>query len=156
MHGTTKLKDQTLIETTCKNTPNYQLCISTIHASPSSAGADVAGLGLIVVDAVRAKTEAATSAIDKLKQLHPDMTRALEKCRDTYDAVLKADVPEAVAALKKGIPKFAESGMADVAWEAEICEGGFKEVGAESPLRGVNKDLHDLAEVAVGIIRNLL
>ncbi|KAL3654621.1 hypothetical protein CASFOL_001606 [Castilleja foliolosa] len=154
MHG---LKDQTLIETTCKNTPHYQLCISTLHASPSSASSDVAGLGLIVVDAVKSKAEAAMSAIDELEKLHPDMTRALENCRNAYNAVLEADVPEAVAALTKGVPKFAESGMVDVAWEAEICEGGFEEAAAaESPLSGVDKDLHELAEVAVGIIRNLL
>lgn len=155
MHGITQLKDQNLIETTCRNTPNYQLCISILHADPSSATADVAGLGLIVVDAVKAKAEAALSAIDNLKWFHPELTNALDLCRISYIAVLKADIPEAVAALTKGVPKFAEFGMADAAWEAEICEGRFDRV-AESPLSGVNKDLHDLAQVATCIIKILL
>ncbi|KAI3455876.1 hypothetical protein Pfo_012539 [Paulownia fortunei] len=155
MHGITQLKDQTLIETTCRSTPNYQLCISTLHASPSSSTADVAGLGLIMVDAVKAKTEAALSTIHELQWLHPELTHALGACRNAYKAVLKADIPEAVAALTKGVPKFAEFGMTDAAWEAEICEGSFERV-VESPLSGVNKDLHDLAAVATGIIRILL
>ncbi|KAG8385163.1 hypothetical protein BUALT_Bualt03G0013200 [Buddleja alternifolia] len=147
MHGMiTQLKDETLIETTCKNTPNYQLCISTLRASPKSATADVEGLGLIMVDAVKDKAEAALSGINKLKWLHPEMGDALEECRRAYKAVLTADIPEAVAGLTKGVPKFAEFGMADAAWEAEICEGGFERVDGGSPLKGVNKDVHDLAE----------
>ncbi|EYU19077.1 hypothetical protein ABFS82_13G185100 [Erythranthe guttata] len=155
MHGVAELKAETLIESTCRNTPNYQLCISILRASPHSGTADMAGLGLILVDAIKAKTEAALLAIDEVKQLHPELTQALEECRRTYNAVLKADIPEAVAGLKKGVPKFAESGMVDTAWEADICEGSFGSV-AQPPLSGVNKDLHDLAEVAASVIRNLL
>ncbi|KAL6502174.1 hypothetical protein OROHE_024767 [Orobanche hederae] len=158
MHGITQqLKGQTLlIETTCRNTSNYQLCISTLHASPSSSTADVAGLGLIMVEAVRVKAEEAFSTVDRLKKLYPDLTDVLEKCGNAYNAVLKTDVAEAVAGLTKGVPKFAEFGMADAAWEAEICEGSYEGEAVESPLSRVNKDLHELAEIAVGIIRNLL
>ncbi|KAL0363694.1 UNVERIFIED_CONTAM: protein LSD1 [Sesamum calycinum] len=138
------MKDQTLIETTCRSTSNYQLCLSTLLANPRSATADVAELGLIIVDAVKAKTETALSGIEELKWLHPELTDALEQCSNSYKAVLKADVPEAVAALTRGVPKFAEFGMVDAAWEAEICEGSFGRV-AESPLSDVNRDLHDLA-----------
>ncbi|KAL8512821.1 hypothetical protein ACS0TY_019090 [Phlomoides rotata] len=156
LHGITQLKDQTLIETSCRNTPNYELCVSTLHASPSSATAtDVEELGLILVDAIKSKAESGVSAVDKLRRLHPELREALDQCRMSYIAVIKADVPEAVAALTKGIPKFAEFGMADAAWEAEICEGSF-ESAAESPLSPVNKDLHELATVAVGIIKILL
>ncbi|KAL6561885.1 hypothetical protein OROGR_002892 [Orobanche gracilis] len=157
MHGITQLKGQTLlIETTCRNTSNYKLCISTLHASPSSSTADVAGLGLIMVEAVRVKAEEAFSTVDRLKKLYPDLTHVLDKCGNAYNAVLKADVAEAVAGLTKGVPKFAEFGMADAAWEAEICEGSYEGEVVESPMTRVNKDLHELAEIAVGIIRNLL
>ncbi|KAL0442376.1 UNVERIFIED_CONTAM: Cell wall / vacuolar inhibitor of fructosidase 1 [Sesamum latifolium] len=106
----TQMKDQTLIETTCRSTSNYQLCLSTLLANPRSATADVAELGLIIVDAVKAKTETALSGIEELKWLHPELTDALEQCSNSYKAVLKADVPEAVAALTRGVPKFAEFG----------------------------------------------
>lgn len=150
-----QLKDEALIESTCRNTPNYQLCISTLRADPCSAAADVAGLGLIMVDAVRVEAEKAISAIDELRFLHPEDMQALEMCRRVYVAVVKADVPEAVAGLWKGVPKFAEFGMSDVAWEAEICEGSF-ERAIETPLSQVNEDLRELALVATAIIRELL
>lgn len=155
MHEITQLKDQTLIEFACNNTPNYDLCVATLRDHPLSAAADVAGLGLILVDAVRAKVEVALSAVEGLRRSNPEMGNALDQCQRSYQAVLVADVPEAVAALTKGVPKFAEYGMTDAAWEAEICEDSFRR-GAASPLTGVNAEIHDLAEVAVGVIRILL
>ncbi|KAL6567224.1 hypothetical protein OROGR_000892 [Orobanche gracilis] len=143
-HGITQIKGQTLIETTCRNTSNYQLCISTLHASPSSSTDDVAGLGLIMVEAVRVKAEEAFSTVDRLKKLYLDLTDVLEECGNAYNAVLKADVAEAVAGLTKGVPKFAKFGMVDAAWEAENCEGSFEGNVVGSPLSRVNKDMHGL------------
>ena len=154
MHDITQVKEQTLVETACANTPNYDLCVATLHDFPLSANADVAGLGLILVDVVKSKAEAALSAVEELRRRHPEMRNALDQCWISYKAVIAADVHEAVAALTKGVPKFAESGMSDAAWEAEICEGSFGR--AATPLSGVNKEIHDLADVAVGIIRILL
>lgn len=148
-------RDLNLMETTCKNTPNYQLCVSTISDSPSSAGADMEGLSLIMVAAVQAKAEKALVVIDELEKLQPELTGRLEQCTNTYRAVLKADVPEAMAGVKQGVPKFAEFGMSDARWEADICEASLGKV-VELPLSRVNKDVHDLAEIAVAIIRNLL
>ena len=159
MHGITQIKEQTLIEAACSNTPNFDLCVATLRDFPLSATADVAGLGLILVDAVNSKAEAAMSAVEELRRRRdPGMREALDQCWISYKAVIAADVPEAVAALTKGVPKFAESGMSDAAWEAEICEGSFGNTAAAAatPLSGVNKEVHDLAEVAVGVIRILL
>ncbi|XP_051128887.1 cell wall / vacuolar inhibitor of fructosidase 1 [Andrographis paniculata] len=150
-----RVKDDDLIETTCRKTSNYRLCVSTLRADPCSATADVPGLGLIMVDAVRAKAETALSAISEQWLLHPEQRQALEHCTAAYEAVLKADVPEAVVGLRKGVPKFAEFGMSDAAWEAEICQGNF-EKWMESPLSQVNQDLRELALVATAIIRELL
>ncbi|KAL2459845.1 ARM repeat superfamily protein [Forsythia ovata] len=44
---------------------------------------------------------------------------------------VEADVPEAVEALTKGNPKFAENGMADSSVEAVLCEDRFKQVVSE-------------------------
>ncbi|KAL3851550.1 hypothetical protein ACJIZ3_013432 [Penstemon smallii] len=159
LHGImiTQFQDQSLIETTCKNTPNYELCFSTLTANPLSATADVEGLGLIMVDSVKAKAETVLSLINELDDTQFMIKGALQQCTLSYRAVLKADVPEAVAGLTKGVPKFAEFGMTDAAWEAEICEGSFGKAAVPvSPLSEVNKEMHDLAKIAVAIIRNLL
>ncbi|KAL7080832.1 hypothetical protein ACP275_14G002800 [Erythranthe tilingii] len=129
-------KDQNLIESTCKNTPIYQLCIATLRADPGSAAADVAGLALIMIEAVEAKSKEALSA----------------QCKEEYKAVLEGDVPVAKSAVR-GNPKFAEGGMADAKVEADDCEDAL---GGKSPLTKVNGDVADLAVVARAIIRNLL
>lgn len=143
-----------LIESTCKNTPNYELCLSTLRSDPRSSSADVAGLGLIVVDAVKAKATSIVDTINKLKKSKPEYKHQLEDCSSRYNAILKADVPEAVEALTKGDPKFAEDGMADAAVEAQACENGFK--GSNSPLSYESKAVYNLSVVARAIIRMLL
>ncbi|KAL6526467.1 hypothetical protein OROGR_015557 [Orobanche gracilis] len=147
-------EDQTLIETTCNHTTKYQLCLDTIRADPKSAGADLAGLGLIVIEAIKKKSKLALSATKRLLRRHPELAKPLQECADVYKAVIKADYPVAVQAIR-GNPKFAENGIADVAVEAEYCEGAFKGV-AKSPLTAENDAVKNLAVVARAIIRNLL
>ncbi|KAL2470246.1 Cell wall/vacuolar inhibitor of fructosidase 1 [Abeliophyllum distichum] len=153
-YGIPQEKDQNLIETTCKNTPNYQLCISTLRAHPGSINTDIEGLGLIMVYAVKAKAIETSNAIKKLKGSQPELRNALNDCSGRYNAILEADVPEAVEALIKGDPKFAEDGMADASLEAVSCEKSFKQV--ISPLTVLNNAVRDLSDVARAIIRNLL
>ncbi|CAI9776184.1 unnamed protein product [Fraxinus pennsylvanica] len=153
VHGIPQEKDQNLIKTTCRNTPNYQLCISTLRADPTSINEDVAGLGLIMVAAVKAKAKEAMEAIKKLKVSGPELRNALNDCSGRYKAILVGDVPEAEKALQ-GNPKFAENGMADSSIEAIACEQNFKKV--KSPLTGLNNAMRDLSDVARAIIRNLL
>lgn len=141
-----------LIETTCKNTPNYRLCINTLMANQGGAATDVAELGLIMVGAVKAKSREALSAVKKLSRNRKVSVEALQRCKDAYEAVVDADVPEAEGSVR-GNPKFAENGMADAAVEADNCDGAF---GGKSPLSGVNRAVRELAVVARAIIRNLL
>ncbi|KAL3641876.1 hypothetical protein CASFOL_012691 [Castilleja foliolosa] len=146
--------DQTLIETTCKRTPNYPLCIKTIRAEPTSSNADVAGLGLILVQAVKTKSKMALSSARRLGKTQPKMAKPLKECADVYKAVIEADVPMAEQSIR-GNPKFAENGMADAAVEADVCEAAFRGV-AKSPLTAENNAVRDVAVVARAIIRNLL
>lgn len=153
VHGIPQRKDENLIQTTCRNTPNYQLCISILKANPTSIKEDVAGLGLIMVAAVKSKAKQTMKAISNLKVSRPELRYALNDCSDRYNAILVGDVPVAEAALR-GNPKFAENAMADSSIEAVACEQNFKKV--RSPLTGFNNGMRGLADVARAIIRNLL
>ncbi|KAK4433855.1 Cell wall / vacuolar inhibitor of fructosidase 1 [Sesamum alatum] len=151
-------KDTSLVVNTCKNTPHYRLCLAVLRRSPKSATADVRGLALIAVGAVKTEAERAMDAIKKLRKEQGQgkgVAAALKQCAEVYDAVLEGDVEEAEEGLKLGDPKFAENGMADAAVEADSCEDAFAGVG-KSPLSRVNSAVHDIAEVARAIIRNLL
>lgn len=145
--------DKTLIETTCKATPSYNLCMSTLLSNPKSSSGDISDLGLIMVGATKAKATRAMQHIKAIYRSRPELKRALNECAKMYMAVVRADVPSAVQALDGGQPKFAEDGMADAAVEAQSCERSF---GQKSPLTDFNKDIENVANVARAIIRMLL
>ncbi|KAI4335008.1 hypothetical protein L6164_013697 [Bauhinia variegata] len=115
----------------------------------------ITGLGLIMVQVMKAKANDATNKINQLLRAStdPKQKQALSSCADKYKAVLVADVPMAVEALQKGDPKFAEEGANDAAIEANSCEQDF---AGKSPLTSYNNAMHDVATVAAAIVRNLL
>ncbi|CAI0467527.1 unnamed protein product [Linum tenue] len=150
-----------LVTQTCKQTPNYDLCVSTITADPRAAtAADVDTLALVMLDAVRTKATAAEGRIKQLmKAARSSAMRKhepLDNCAARYDVVLEADVTVARQAVKLGNPKFGEGAMNDVGVECEDCEGGFGRNGEKSPLTKQNGDVRGLADVAAAIVRLLL
>ncbi|CAH9104275.1 unnamed protein product [Cuscuta europaea] len=149
----------TLITNTCMNTPNYPLCVSTLQSDTRSfaADADVETLALVIVAAVRSRAREVKVMIPELKAAKPEWGGPLSQCYFYYDAVVRADVPEAEMGIKRGVPKFAAAGMADAAVEAENCDAAFKGLGiTDSPLKDVNKNVMDLSAVANSIIKKLL
>ncbi|KAJ7980421.1 Pectinesterase inhibitor-like protein [Quillaja saponaria] len=144
-----------LIDQTCKKTPYYALCVSSLQSDPRSKDADVRGLARILVDVMNSKATQTLKQISKLLQgsrVHR-VKIALSDCAHSYYAILKADVPEAVEALDKGDFKFAEDGANDAAIEANSCERGFS---GKSMLTQMNIQVHDVAEVLSAIVRLLL
>ncbi|KAL3505605.1 hypothetical protein ACH5RR_030987 [Cinchona calisaya] len=93
--------------------------------------------------------------INNLNKTNPELIKPLSICGLLYYTVLNADIPEAVDALTKGVPKFAEDAMADSALEAKVCEESFL-VYKCSPLVDINAAVCDLSLVAKSIIKNLL
>ena len=145
-----------LVKQTCRQTPNYDLCVQTLRSDPRSSHADVAGLAMVMVDMIKAKSIATLHRISELLGTapHPKTKATLRRCAELYDnAVLKADIPSAMEALKTGNPKFAEQGANDAAKEADSCERAF---GGASPITSFNRSVSDLSRVASAIIRLLL
>ncbi|XP_017418985.2 cell wall / vacuolar inhibitor of fructosidase 1 [Vigna angularis] len=147
--------NENLIESTCKRTPNYNLCLQTLKVSPGSSTTDVSGLALIMVKVMKAKANDALKIIHDLqgKGAGPKQRRALSSCASKYKAVLIADVPQATEALQKGDPKFAEDGANDAANEATFCESDFSR---NSPLTKQNNAMHDVTAITAAIVRLLL
>lgn len=42
-----------IVDKTCKQTPDYSLCLSLLRSDPRSSSADTVGLGLILVDKIK-------------------------------------------------------------------------------------------------------
>ncbi|XP_015867819.2 cell wall / vacuolar inhibitor of fructosidase 1 [Ziziphus jujuba] len=148
--------DEKFIESTCKQTPNYDLCVSSLKSDPKSSTADVPGLALILVNKIKSQATKTLNHINSLLKRSPGAgkRRALDSCYSKYDAILKGDVPEAIEALTKGDYKFAEDGANDAANEANSCERGFS--SGSSPLTAMNKYIHDVSAIAAALVRTLL
>ncbi|KAI3735163.1 hypothetical protein L6452_14652 [Arctium lappa] len=137
-------------------TPSYDLCLKTVLADPKSKDADLTGLALIVVDAVKVKGINTINYIKGLENSRPDLKTVLDYCADVYNTSVTVDVPLAVTALSEGNPKFGEDGIVDVTVESQACESTFGQYGQRSPMTSVNQDMEDLANVARAMIRMLL
>ncbi|KAJ7955264.1 Pectinesterase inhibitor-like protein [Quillaja saponaria] len=147
--------DANLIDQTCKKTPNYDVCVSSLQSDPRSNDADVRGQARILVDVINSDSTQTLNEIKKLLQGSPEPTvkEALQACADKYNAILKGDVPQAVEGLDKGNFKFAESGANDAANEADSCERGLS---SKSTLTKLNTQVQDVAVVTAAVVRLLL
>ncbi|TQD73177.1 hypothetical protein C1H46_041306 [Malus baccata] len=148
-------KGSDLIQTTCKKTPHYNLCLSTLQSNPDSSNADVPGLALIASDALLANASDTLDYIHGLLKQSPEvhLQKALANCAELYIPIVKFSLPQAIEALRNGHFGFAKYGISDAAKEAEACEKGFG--GVKSPLTDRNALVNDLSGVAVAIL-NLL
>ena len=63
------------------------------------------------------------------------------------------NVPNAISALQKGDPKFAEEAANDAANEANDCENGFS---GKSQLTTENNVMHDASVITSAIVKILL
>ncbi|XP_022761287.1 cell wall / vacuolar inhibitor of fructosidase 1-like [Durio zibethinus] len=146
-----------LIETTCKKTPFYNLCVSTLQSDPRGSSADVAGLARIGADKVKEKATATLGQITGLLTgaKDPKLKMALRDCVDYYNAIIKYDVPVAIEAIAKGNPKFGVQSLNDAANEADACERKFQNQ-PKFPISDSNKVVHDLSAVVASIVQLLL
>ncbi|KAL5065557.1 hypothetical protein RYX36_027294 [Vicia faba] len=143
-----------LIENTCKKTPNYNICIQSLKENSGSSVADVTGLAQIMVKVMKAKANDGLNKIHRLQRVRNIGARkALSSCGDKYKAILVADIPQAIEALEKGDPKFAEDGANDAANEASYCESEFN---GKSALTKENNAMHDVSAVTAAMVRQLL
>lgn len=155
---TVSYSDINLIETTCKNTPFYNLCYSTLKSDPRSSTADVSGLALIVAHSANAKAIATLSQISALllSVKDPTLEKALEGCIESYNTIIQADIPVAIDAIEKHDPKFAVQSATDAGNEAQNCENNFAGKPPNSLIFSGNKAVHDLSVVLQSIASLLL
>ncbi|KAJ8560470.1 hypothetical protein K7X08_022330 [Anisodus acutangulus] len=112
-----------------------------------------------MVDAIKSKANQAAITISKLRRSNPPAAwkDALKNCAFSYKVILTASMPEAIEALTKGDPKFAEDGMVGSSGEAQECENYFNGSGIKyTPLSKLNIAVHKLSDVGRAIVRNLL
>ncbi|KAK6790164.1 hypothetical protein RDI58_013964 [Solanum bulbocastanum] len=126
-----------------------------LHEERSASG-NIMTLALIVVDTIKAKANQGAEIISTFLNSNPpeEWRVPLKKCAFSYKVILTVSLPEAMEALTKGNPKFAEDGMVGCFGDSQNCEENFK--SSISPLTCLNNAVHELCGVGRAIIRNLL
>ncbi|XP_030520831.2 cell wall / vacuolar inhibitor of fructosidase 1-like isoform X2 [Rhodamnia argentea] len=141
------------IDQTCRLTPFYDLCLSSLRSDPESGTADVRGLACIMAGSVLAS---ASRTLDQIQELlgrapDPESEQPLAYCAELYIPVVKYTLPQAIDALDKGQLGFAEYGLSESGKEAEECEKNLSGQGG-SPVTEGNELVRNLVDVAVAII----
>uniref|UniRef100_A0A1J3IH33 Cell wall / vacuolar inhibitor of fructosidase 1 n=1 Tax=Noccaea caerulescens TaxID=107243 RepID=A0A1J3IH33_NOCCA len=147
------VSEASMIQQTCKETPDFNLCVSLLDSDPRGSSADISGLVLILVDKIKGLATKTLNEINGLYKKRPELNGALYECSRRYKTILNADVPEAIEAISKGVPKFGEDGVIDAGVEASACERGFK---GKSPLTSLTKSMQKISNVTRAIVRMLL
>ncbi|KAI5650948.1 hypothetical protein M9H77_36953 [Catharanthus roseus] len=147
-----KCSSADLISTTCDQTPNDNLCISTLKRDPRSRKADVAGLGLIMIDAVKIKATSALDQITKIQKSNSLLKNSLMECSENYNLILKSDIPKSIRSFREN-PKLAENGMAASAVEAQGCENSLRGSKISPDFTQLNQSVYELSNIARAIIR---
>ncbi|CAE5967584.1 unnamed protein product [Arabidopsis arenosa] len=142
-----------IVDKTCKQTPDYTLCLSLLRSDPRSSSADTVGLALILVDKIKALGTETLGQINDAYKTKPMLKKPLDECSLRYKTIVDVDVHTAIIAVK-GNPKFAEGAVVDAGVEASICEGGFTK--GQSTLTSLTQRMEKICDVTRAIIRMLL
>ncbi|KAK4800689.1 hypothetical protein SAY86_021176 [Trapa natans] len=147
--------DRNLVEQTCHLTPFYDICLSALRSSPTSATSDLHGLAQIIAGSVLQNANQTLSQIQQLldrSTADPKTEQSLAYCAELYIPVVKYTLPQAIDALRRGRLGFAVYGISDAVDEIGGCQ---KLLSLESPVSEGNKLVTSLATVALAIIKLL-
>ena len=110
-----------------------------------------------MVKVMKTKVKAISDKIVQLLNsghLNPEVEKVLRSCEERIKIELETIFGTIEQGIKLGNPKFAEEGAVSIGIEAKNCEENFP--NGTSPLTEENKDLRDVTDVAVAIIRIML
>uniref|UniRef100_A0A6N2LUI1 Pectinesterase inhibitor domain-containing protein n=1 Tax=Salix viminalis TaxID=40686 RepID=A0A6N2LUI1_SALVM len=142
-----------LINKTCRKTPDYNLCVSSLQSNPKSLDADVQGLADIMANITLSNATDTLSYIQILvsQTKDPMLEQSLAYCAEVYIPVVQYILPQAINVFSKGGYGFAKYGISYAADEVGSCT-----VSKKSLLADRKQLMLDLCGVTVAIINILL
>ncbi|XP_074283954.1 cell wall / vacuolar inhibitor of fructosidase 1-like [Silene latifolia] len=145
-----------LIDFTCKQTPDYNLCVSTLKSDPRTPSAkDVKALATILVDQVHRKailTQGHTRALSKDPIFDSKTKEFLTRCTIRYGHILNWIVSAKLSMAANDYSK-AQDYIKALPTHIELCEREFESLAhVKSPITDVSKAMDDIAKVAVAVV----
>ncbi|XP_056697176.1 cell wall / vacuolar inhibitor of fructosidase 1-like [Spinacia oleracea] len=151
-------QNTTLITQTCNQTPNYNLCVSTLTSDPKTRYAnDTRHLAIIMVlhaNGLSTKTQNHIFGLIRNRGIAGPVRQLLDKCYQNYSRIITNRLIETVEDLLAKRYAFAPDMMKNVQRYVNVCEGSFKKP-VKSPISADNKAMFDLSGVAYAIISHL-
>ena len=148
-------QNATLVNQTCKKTPNYYLCVSTLKSDPRTRLAkDIRGLATIFALHVMEKaTQTRNHIAGLLKDPSIDRKRKqlLGECMEIYNAIIMNWLSETLEGLLDKDYGLARDSMAAVPTNIESCEKSFRRP-IQSPISKDSRITADLSKVAFAIV----
>ncbi|KAM7275026.1 hypothetical protein ACFE04_016892 [Oxalis oulophora] len=151
--------DLNLITSTCQQTPNPKLCVSTYILDPESLKADLSGLAIIgskIIDKQAATTRANIVGLLAIAIARDDkpLAFALRCSRDNYVYITNYFAPQLVKAVTGGLPKFAEDALRSILSATNATPECFRNVS--SPIYDENNFMYDFSLVLKAIVVDAL
>ncbi|XP_021740033.1 cell wall / vacuolar inhibitor of fructosidase 1-like [Chenopodium quinoa] len=144
-----------LINQTCKQTNNYDLCVTTLNSDPKTGNAkdmrDLATIMVSHVDDEASKTRDHISGLLKNRTIDKPTKKLLKACIDRYNIIIINWLKEVREGLSYRDYGFARDSMAAVPTNVELCERSF-EAPIKSPISADSKAMDDLSNVAYDIV----
>ncbi|XP_056694818.1 cell wall / vacuolar inhibitor of fructosidase 1-like [Spinacia oleracea] len=148
-------QNTTLITQICNQTPNNNLCVSTLNSDPNTLNAnDTRDLAIIMVihtNDMATKTQNHIVGLLRNRAIEGTMRQLLGKCYRMYFMITKDRLIETVNSLSAKNYALARDMMKDVQTSIDNCEGSFNEI-VKSPISADNKAASDLSLVAYAIV----
>ncbi|XP_073137756.1 cell wall / vacuolar inhibitor of fructosidase 2-like [Henckelia pumila] len=151
-------KDMTLLESVCKRTYDYKLCISSLKSNPRSYNADIKGLARIMMGVTRSKVDEILRVMLQLGRnaTDPRVPECLDNvCYPVYDESTDY-IQHAVEHLQSNSLKEAITDMNYANGDEQECEKCFAKLEIKSPMTSINTQFATLCKVTEDIIRVLL
>ncbi|XP_074283951.1 cell wall / vacuolar inhibitor of fructosidase 1-like [Silene latifolia] len=146
-----------LIDFTCKQTPDYNLCASTLNSDPRSRSAkDMKALATILVDHVNDKASSTRLHIATLfmdPKTDSNTKLYLDQCVTRYDKILSYWIPNAKTSMANDDYSKAQEYIDALPTTIELCERNFEFLGhVKSPITNDSKAMDDIAKVAIAVV----
>ena len=149
-----------LVETLCRKTPHYHLCVFTLksHLRPLQrrSSADIAGLARIALEVVAANASATLDYVQKVHAQTNDtqLKTSLESCTASYTKMVKELLPEALSCMDKADYKGVKRNAYTAGNLAGSCENKCKE-GSSAVMTDANIYAQNLCTIVVSIVSKL-
>ncbi|KAL1214431.1 Cell wall / vacuolar inhibitor of fructosidase 1 [Cardamine amara subsp. amara] len=150
-----------LIDKICQSTPFCDLCEASLRPlspSPSDPKSLASAMATVVLGNM---TDTLGYIQSLIKHSHdPAAERALAQCAELYRPVVRFNIPQAIDAMRRGEFGFATYVLGDAEKQADSCQKGITNAGADDEssvaVTDRNQLVKNLCDVAISVIKPLM